>query len=129
LYVLDNAAKYPENRPTVYTFASPRVGDARFVSSFDALALTSYRLANVPDLVPYLPPEILGFGHVAELQQIDSTWSARWTLSCAHALNTYLHVLDPSAVPLAASCKPLFGVEAAASAELATASGTTPQRA
>ncbi|MGP6190079.1 MAG: lipase family protein [Vulcanimicrobiaceae bacterium] len=89
LYVLDNAAKYPENRPTVYTFASPRVGDARFVSSFDALALTSYRLANVPDLVPYLPPEILGFGHVAELQQIDSTWSARWTLSCAHALNTY----------------------------------------
>jgi hypothetical protein len=109
LYVLDNAAKYPELRPAVYTFASPRVGDVRFVGSFNALQLTSYRIANLPDLVPYLPPEVLGFAHVDQLVAVDSTRSARWTLACAHALNTYLHVLEPAAVKLDSSSLPIFG--------------------
>jgi hypothetical protein len=108
LYVLDNAASAPDWRPTIYTFASPRTGDPAFAASYDALGLASYRIANAADLVPHLPPEALGFAHVDALVAIDSTWSARWTLACAHALNTYLHVLEPTAIALDPACLPLF---------------------
>jgi hypothetical protein len=37
---------------------------------------------------------------------INSLGKAHWSLGCAHALNTYLHVLSPATVPLDPACKP-----------------------
>jgi Lipase (class 3) len=81
------------------TFASPRVGDSAFVEAFDALGLTSWRIVNAPDWVPNLPPEVLGYRHVSEPYIVNSTGKVRSTLACAHALQTYLVMLNPSLKP------------------------------
>jgi hypothetical protein len=104
LYVMENANQERLSNPSVYTFASPRVGDATFAQAFDALSLTSWRIVNAPDLVPNFPPDLLGYVHVDAQYLVDSSAVALGTPSCAHALNTYLHVLEPGAVPLAAGC-------------------------
>jgi triacylglycerol lipase len=54
-----NAGNLP--RPTIYTFAAPRVGDPTFSALFDArfngvANTSSWRIVNRNDLVPYLPP-------------------------------------------------------------------------
>jgi triacylglycerol lipase len=91
--------------PTVYTFASPRVGTAPFASAYDTLVPESYRIANAPDLVPHTPPAALGYQHVSTLVPVDSGASAKHSVACWHALTTYLHALDPT-IPLDASCAP-----------------------
>ena len=35
---------------------------------------------------------------------INSLGKAKWSLGCAHALNTYMHVLSPGTVPLDPAC-------------------------
>ena len=46
-----------------YTYGSPRVGSAAFVSSYAALVLDTWRVYNVRDVVPTVP-RLLGFAHV-----------------------------------------------------------------
>ena len=48
---------------TYYTFGQPRVGNNIFASYFSSL-LSDYRVVHYADVVPHLPPEILGFHHV-----------------------------------------------------------------
>jgi Lipase (class 3) len=96
LYVLDNATNARINTAQVYTFGSPRVGDTKFVRAFDALDLTSWRIVNTPDIIPDLPPKIFGYRHVREKSLIDSTGKVKPTLACAHAIETYLSLLDPA---------------------------------
>ena len=50
----------------VYTFASPRVGNAAFAASFGSLPV--FRIVDDEDALTSLPPEILGFRHVGALQ-------------------------------------------------------------
>ena len=50
--------------PIVYSFASPRVGDSDYKTYFDSFGLDSWRVFNTNDLVPMLPPELLGYTHV-----------------------------------------------------------------
>lgn len=95
LYVLDNASNFRINNPLVCTFGSPRVGDTRFVQAFDALNLTSWRIVNAPDIIPDLPPDVFGYRHVREQSLFDSTGKVKSTLACAHAIETYLSLLDP----------------------------------
>jgi triacylglycerol lipase len=52
----------------VYTFGSPRVGDARFAAA--AATLPIYRVVDDADLVATVPPEQLGFSHAGELHRI-----------------------------------------------------------
>ncbi|HEY8138863.1 MAG TPA: lipase family protein [Methylocystis sp.] len=96
LYVLDNALTDRIKNPSIYTFASPRVGDATFAGAFDSLGLASWRIANVLDIVPRVP---LGFTHVDALQQYDSFSTALPTPACCHALTTYLALIDSSLKP------------------------------
>jgi len=72
LYVMENAKTSNVANQMIYTFASPLVGDQRFVSAFAALGLTSWRIANRPDVIPYPAPAIIGFSHVDALHQVDS---------------------------------------------------------
>jgi hypothetical protein len=93
-YVMENATAQKIKNPAICTFASPKVGDSDFTGAFNKLDLTSWRIANVRDAVPNLPPWFL-FTHVNTQQLIDSTGRASPGLICCHKLTTYLHVLDP----------------------------------
>lgn len=99
LYVLENASKGIIASPTLCTFGSPRVGDGIFAQAFDALDLTSWRIANAPDIVPELPPDSFSYVHVDTFTSVDSTGQVKSTITCAHALATYLAMLDPNLKP------------------------------
>ena len=50
-----------------YTFASPRVGSPQFAETYNTNGVPTYRFANSDDLVPEVPPSLLGkhdFAHV-----------------------------------------------------------------
>jgi len=92
-------------RPQAWTFASPNVGDAAFAARYAAPNRVSWRIYNQADVVPYFPADI--FDHyqpVTTGYAINSVGKAKWNLGCAHALNTYLHVLSPATVPLDPAC-------------------------
>ena len=95
LYAVDNAHDERLANPLLCTFASPRVGDAGFVAAFEALRLTSWRVVNAPDVVPMLPPESAGFGHVGRAVPLDCGARAPADLRYWHSLHTYLQLLDP----------------------------------
>jgi hypothetical protein len=104
LYVIEHARRAKTGKMQLCTFASPRVGDADFVAEFNELDLTSWRIVNAPDLVPNLPPDFLGYGHVDALHLFDSRKLARWSVSCWHALDTYLALVDPGGHQLQPEC-------------------------
>jgi len=64
LAAADVATVRPGAAPTIYTFASPRVGDRQFASEYNArLGSGSYRVANTCDMVVSVPFPVpfLGF--------------------------------------------------------------------
>jgi C1A family cysteine protease/GH25 family lysozyme M1 (1,4-beta-N-acetylmuramidase) len=102
LYTMENAYTGQIPSPLLCTFASPLVGDSKFATVFNRLDLTSWRIVNAPDVVPKLPPEILGFVHVDTMQAFDSSRKVKPTMSCWHSLSTYLSLIDPTQQPSAA---------------------------
>jgi hypothetical protein len=54
---------------SVYTFGSPRVGDASFVSTLKNVKIRRY--VDCCDLVSRVPPEIMGYTHAGDLYYID----------------------------------------------------------
>jgi predicted lipase len=64
-------AKYlPSALVQLFTFGSPRVGNAAFAAAFDQLIgngvlAQSYRVTHQADIVPHLPLAIMGFQHVS----------------------------------------------------------------
>jgi Lipase (class 3) len=61
--------------PIVYTLAEPRVGYDDFVTFYNTHVNVCYRLANVWDVVPHLPPDIAGYEHEGNQVTIDSGFS------------------------------------------------------
>jgi triacylglycerol lipase len=105
LLVADVTANTPL-KPQAWTFASPKVGDAVFAARYRGLSTVSWQIYNQVDVVPYFPVEIAdNYEPVNDRYAINSLGKARWTLGCAHALNTYLHVLSPATVPLDPACR------------------------
>jgi predicted lipase len=92
--------------PTVYTFASPRVGDKVFAGTYDGLVPNSWRIANLNDIVPHLPPALAGYIHVDAEYPINSDDNSKHTVPCWHALGTYLNTLNAT-VALDVSCVPV----------------------
>lgn len=124
LYIADNATQANVRTTSLCTFASPRVGDSTFVSAFDGLGITSWRVALSTDVVTDLPPDALGFRHVAALTMLRLPWDTRWFWPpCSHALLTYLHLLDASQ-PASSECSLTFAAQRVAKAA-ATAGGAT----
>jgi triacylglycerol lipase len=87
----------------IYTFASPAVGEKTFAGWYDGLVPDSYRIFNGTDIVPTLPPSLIGYTHVDEPFEINSGPSVNNSVVCHHSLSTYLHALDASQ-PLEAGC-------------------------
>jgi triacylglycerol lipase len=91
--------------PQAWTFASPQVGDATFAARYAGLSSVSWRIYNQVDVVPYFPVDVSdSYQSVATGYAINSLGKAKWSLSCAHSLNTYMHVLSPATVPLDQAC-------------------------
>lgn len=93
---------------TVYTFASPRVGDAEFVRQFNQLPLNSWRIVNSQDIVPKLPlriPVLFGYAHVATAFTFSAAGQVKCCPGCWHSISTYLHGLDET-ISVDGNCKP-----------------------
>ena len=104
LLVADVTANTPL-KPQAWTFASPRVGDAIFAARYGGLSTVSWRIYNQVDVVPYFPVDTAdNYQPVTAGYAINSLGKAKWSLGCAHALNTYLHVLSAATVPLDPAC-------------------------
>ena len=104
LLVADLTATTPL-KPQAWTFASPRVGDAVFAARYGGLSTVSWRIYNQVDVVPYFPVDVAdNYQPVTTGYAINSLRKAKWNLGCAHALNTYLHVLSAGTVPLNPAC-------------------------
>jgi triacylglycerol lipase len=61
--------------PVVYTWAEPRVGHDDFVGFFDTHVNVCYRIVNVWDVVPHVPPDLSGYEHEGSGLTIDSGFS------------------------------------------------------
>jgi triacylglycerol lipase len=61
--------------PVVYTWAEPRVGHDDFVSFLNTHVNVCYRIVNVWDVVPHLPPDLAGYEHEGSSVTIDSGFS------------------------------------------------------
>jgi hypothetical protein len=111
LYAAENSLthKLPKIR-NLYTFASPMIGDPTFVAAFNGLGLNSWRVINEQDIVRILPPGIF-YRHVNTEVPYDSRGKVQQTLSCCHALSSYLHLIDPT-YPLGSGCQPAAQVAA-----------------
>jgi Lipase (class 3) len=60
----------------LYTFGSPRVGDAEFVSCLEKVPNSRY--VDCCDLVARIPPELLGFTHVGKPYYITASRRLVW---------------------------------------------------
>lgn len=72
--------------PVVYTWAEPRVGHDDFVTFFNTHVNICYRIVNVWDVVPHLPPDIAAYEHEGSQVTIDSGFSLDVVHN--HALST-----------------------------------------
>jgi len=61
LCAIDIAANTTFTSPILFTYGSPRVGNPDFVKAFKSYVRSSYRYANVFDVVTYAPPHVLKF--------------------------------------------------------------------
>lgn len=66
-----------------YTLASPRVGDSTFASAYDFFVPSTFRIVNLSDLVPVLPPTSLsivvrGVPVSVQYTHVGQEWSYLW---------------------------------------------------
>jgi triacylglycerol lipase len=55
LCIADIVTNFPNLKPELYSFASPRTGDNTFAQAFKRTQLKGWRIANSEDIVPSLP--------------------------------------------------------------------------
>lgn len=101
--------------PTVYTYASPRVGDPQFVSMYNHAVPNTVRIANRLDLVPKLPlpplyEHVLGLAELTSATLFPPKVLIKPELACLHILTSYLYLLSLQAgaapLPLQPECRP-----------------------
>ncbi len=105
LLALDIAVNTPYKQPTVFTFASPRVGDLHFANYFNAVVPNCYRIANRMDIVAHVPVPPL-YIHVGDETELNPGGAVDNNLLCMHDMATYMYMLGQGTTPLAQSCIP-----------------------
>ena len=81
---------------SVYTYASPRVGDPFFQHTFDSVVPNAFRVHHRPDIVPKVP--FFPYEHVGlDLEVISPFDAVKTDLACWHSLDTYLWLMDREA--------------------------------
>jgi hypothetical protein len=109
LLALDLAANTPCKTPSVYSYASPRTGDAQFVDTYNQVVPNTIRFSNRLDVVPGLPPAAFSYGHVNTMADLNAGMDVKLDALCRHHLTTYLYVMGKTAnvpgLPLDSDCK------------------------
>lgn len=96
---LDVSANTLFKNPVAYTYASPRTGDPSFVRVYNRLVPSTFRIANVVDLVPQLPApplyeHVQGLFTLNPLKLFPPSVLIKPTIPCDHVLNSYLNLLS-----------------------------------
>src|SRR5579863_8489942 len=96
---LDVSANTLFKNPVAYTYASPRTGDPSFVRVYNRLVPSTFRIANVVDLVPQLPApplyeHVQGLFTLNPLKLFPPAVLIKPTIPCDHVLNSYLNLLS-----------------------------------
>lgn len=81
--VATNAVVWPgagvQGRLQLYSFAGPRVGDPTFKGAYDAAVPSSFRVVNLSDVVPVLPPTSITVGQTTfTYAHVGTEWSYLW---------------------------------------------------
>lgn len=94
LLALDLSNGNTSLNPTLYTLASPRVGDLIFHHLFEHAVPSCYRIYNRLDIVPQVPPPPL-YIHVGdETELVADPGTIKYNWPCEHHLTTYLYLLS-----------------------------------
>ncbi|WP_017301507.1 lipase family protein [Nodosilinea nodulosa] len=107
---LDIALAVPELRPQlrVYVYASPRVGDPTFASSYAKILPNSFRITNLADTIPMMPPTKLR----AEFVHVGEEWaflSQGGDILPNHIVDTYRRAVNAEAESNQSRTFPLTG--------------------
>lgn len=86
---------------TIYTYASPRVGDPEFADAYSRTVTAHFRIANQLDLVPKLPlqnppPPLPQYQHVGTLVSLNPFGLPAKiipTIRCEHLMSSYQYLL------------------------------------
>jgi hypothetical protein len=105
LLALDMAVntKFPV---TLYTLASPRVGDLSFHNLFNHVVPDAFRVSNRLDIVPKTPPPLFYF-HVGDETELVPASTLKFELGCEHSILSYFNMLGASngtSHPIDAKC-------------------------
>lgn len=92
---IDIALKVPKIRPQLqlYTYASPRVGDAVFAKAHSQLVPNSFRVVNLGDMIPLVPPTQLN-GVYVHIGQEWSFLSQNGDVLPNHVIDTYASAIN-----------------------------------
>jgi len=114
LLALDVAVSTPFN-PAVFTYASPRTGDAQFVALYNHAVPNTTRIANRVDLVPKLPlpplyEHVLGLYDLSSVTLVPPAFLIKPDIAAQHILTSYLYLLSRLSggpiFPLEPNCVP-----------------------
>jgi hypothetical protein len=100
--VIKNSAYKPTRARSLehYNLAAPRSGNVRFARSYNSNQVTTYRVVNTEDLVPDVPPAVLGdddYCHVGTPVDFTAQYGS---LGDNHSSATsYLYALEHPAKP------------------------------
>lgn len=101
LAVLDLRERWPDLPLQHYSFASPRLAAVDFAGYYNALGVPTFRLVNDSDLVPQVPPGVVGdllYQHLG----LALTFSASYGgVAANHSLtDCYLYALQNPQAPM-----------------------------
>lgn len=108
---LDIALAVPELQPQLqtYVYASPRVGDPEFVSSYAKILPNSFRITNLADSIPMMPPTKLR----AEFVHVGEEWaflSQGGDILPNHIVDTYRRAVNAEAESNQSRSFPIAGI-------------------
>ncbi|MGB5973781.1 MAG: hypothetical protein WBG38_10695 [Nodosilinea sp.] len=111
LLALDIAMAVPELRPNLqtYVYASPRVGDPVFANSYARILPNSFRITNLADTIPMMPPTKLR----AEFVHVGEEWaflSQGGDILPNHIVDTYRRAVNAEAESNQSRDFPLAGI-------------------
>lgn len=111
IIALDLALAVPALQPQIqlYAYASPRVGDPDFVRSYARILPNSFRITNLADPIPMMPPTKLR----AEFVHVGEEWSFISQSSDIlpnHIVDTYRRAVEAEAESNQSRDYPLSGI-------------------
>jgi len=105
MLTLDIVVNTPYKQPTLYTYASPSVGDLHFANFFNAMVPDAHRIANRMDIVAHVPLPPL-YIHVGDETELVPGIAVDNNVLCQHDMATYMHLLSNGATSLKDTCTP-----------------------